>query len=455
MKITSFILLLLIVLSLSVTAQKNRPVGFHKSLPSKREKIDHLKIGDKVPNVLISKILNDKSASARMFDFADQLLILDFWATTCSSCVEALPHIMELQQEFGNRIKMLPVTHETMDIISKFLVKNRYLRNTKVITVIEDKILSALFKHNAQPHEVWIYKGKVIAITEKDYVTRKNIQLILDGKKNDWPLKDDFLPWVDVKKPLMRPNAKQFLGNPDLKRYAAIFGYRVGPPFSTNGSSYDSVNRLLRTYVVNLPIYNIYLVNWNKIRAATGKSPLFPVPTNIVFEVKDLSRFIKTDGNATNFDIARKTWICYESVTADTGRTVEQRSRDIINDLDYLLGLYGRFEHRKIKCLALIRSDSTEKFRSIAEERDNHLDGSVKTFRKDTFDNLVWEINQHYGNPPFFNETGYTGEVDLDLKFDSWKNIPALRASLQAYGLDLREEERELEVFVLTEKNNK
>lgn len=73
--------------------------------------------------------------------------------------------------------------------------------------------------------------------------------------------------------------------------------------------------------------------------------------------------------------------------------------------------------------------------------------------RNQKLDLLVWQLNQQYGNPPVFDETGYSAMVDMDLQLNGWKDIPALRAQLNTYGLDLREEERELKVFVLTERH--
>lgn len=59
-----------------------------------------------------------------------------------------------------------------------------------------------------------------------------------------------------------------------------------------------------------------------------------------------------------------KTNICYESVRPATGQNDKEVALTTIHDLDHLLGLYGRFEQRKMKSLILVRSDSIDRLRS-------------------------------------------------------------------------------------------
>ncbi len=71
MKVNKTILVLLFLVCVSCNTQKKSD----KDIPR------NLKIGDQVPNIKIAKILNDKVKKAEMFDYKDQLLILDFLNT--------------------------------------------------------------------------------------------------------------------------------------------------------------------------------------------------------------------------------------------------------------------------------------------------------------------------------------------------------------------------------------
>ncbi len=52
---------------------------------------------------------------------------------------------------------------------------------------------------------------------------------------------------------------------------------------------------------------------------------------------------------------------------------------------------------------------------------------------------------------PVLNETGYTDNIDIDFP-DGFKDIKSIRQRLQYFGLDLREAERTIEVFVIKDK---
>ncbi|MGZ4100208.1 MAG: TlpA family protein disulfide reductase, partial [Bacteroidia bacterium] len=50
-----------------------------------------LKVGDKVPDITFSNVVNYKSATLKLSEFKGQVIMLDFWATWCSSCLAAFP----------------------------------------------------------------------------------------------------------------------------------------------------------------------------------------------------------------------------------------------------------------------------------------------------------------------------------------------------------------------------
>lgn len=105
MKLLKIIIIAILYLSIeNVYAQQKTRVEFSRR-PEPDLKIRNLKIGDRVPEIIISKIIGDSKPDAKISDFKDKLLILDFWDTFCGSCIEALPKLDSLQQKFGNKIK--------------------------------------------------------------------------------------------------------------------------------------------------------------------------------------------------------------------------------------------------------------------------------------------------------------------------------------------------------------
>ncbi|SHG42359.1 TlpA family protein disulfide reductase [Pedobacter caeni] len=400
-----------------------------------------ISVGDKVPEVYIQKLINTEKPSAVLSDYKDQLLILDFWATTCSGCVEALPKMMALQEKFKKQVTILPVTYEKEEIVQAFLMKNHLTKGIKVASVVEDKALSALFKHQYIPHEVWIYKGKLIALTSSEYVDANNIQKILDGEVPKWPVKNDFYVH-DYTKPLFLGVGGNKITNDDVM-YTAISDFREGMDSKIN-TVYDALSNMERTYFINSTVLAIYLISWSKLIELPF---LVPRPNRLILEVKDPSKYIQNTETSYRAEWDRVNRICFE-MRSKGQLSVKERSERMIADMDRFLNLKGRWEKRKAKCLILYKIGEVGLQPSKSEEVIFKQDKEQLKVRKTDLRNFVYQMNNDAMNPLMFDETGYTNPVDMDLEVSS---VSALKKSLSKYGLNLREEEREEYFFVLTE----
>lgn len=417
-----------------------------------------LKIGDRLPDFTIGKILNTANGSVntkqKTSSFDDQLLIIDFWATSCSGCVAALPKMEALQKQFGNRVKILPVTFEPAALITGFWKKNRYTKTLTLPTVVEDKLFKSYFPHQAIPHEVWVYKGEVIGITDASYIDAYNIEQVLSGKVPNWPVKNDYYIYDAVQQPLFAPDEKQ-VDVSSVYTYAAISDYKekdgasAAGVFGNAGSVRDSVKKTIRTWFVNQAIFSTYIINWNAV-VNMGKlvKPSFSLdPNQVVWEVKDPSRYMHTSSSTPDLktryrgDWLRNHAICFESVKRDTGQTNKDISKGIIQDLDRLLGLKVRWEKRKEKVLVLVKTKGKKPAKSV------------------DVSSVIYEMNQQTKNPYVFDETGVNGQIAgkqgtlVKLHVSSWTDITAIKKELLPYGLELKEEERLVDKFVFTELN--
>lgn len=405
--------------------------------------IRNLNVGDIVPDIFIEKIINDDKSSAHTSDYKDDLLILDFWTTGCTACIAAFPKMDSLQREFGDKIKILAVTYEAENHVKTFFKNNKYAKATMLPSVVEDKILNKWFKHWAIPHEVWIYKGKIIALTNDEYVTAKNIRYVLDGHLPRWPIKNDFQE-IDLSKPLV---SKDHAGK--TISYVAIMPFKEGVHDKKIISTLDSATRTRRNYFLNLTILQAYKILW----AYVVHLPLLSAsPNRLILNVKDRSKYIYDQALGTKEEWNRQNQFCYESVTPDRGGDLKEQYQLMIGDLNRLLGLDARWEKRLRKCLVLTRTSTKDKIKSKGGESFSALDKKVKQFRNTPLVNLVYTLNNYEKNPPVFDDSGYENPVDLDLEISSFTDIQSVRKALQRYDLDLKEEGRELDMFVLREK---
>eukprot|EP01132_Coremiostelium_polycephalum_P018523 gene18523-22079_t len=146
-----------------------------------------IQIGQQVPDITITNIHNYKTKSAKISDFKGKLLIIDFWATWCSSCIKNFPKMEDFQKKFAGKIQILASTSQDEETVKKFLISHSTTRGrtVNITTAVDDKILRELFPHNGIPHIVWIdQEGKVAAITGVEEFTEQNITQILSGKAN-------------------------------------------------------------------------------------------------------------------------------------------------------------------------------------------------------------------------------------------------------------------------------
>ncbi|WP_342328709.1 redoxin domain-containing protein [Pedobacter sp. FW305-3-2-15-E-R2A2] len=459
MKRAYIISVILLLLTGDLYAQQNKTLNVSGKVDLIAG-LPNLNIGDQLPDFEIPVIINGTKRSMRSSAFKDQLLIIDFWSIYCSGCIAAMPKMDSLQKHFGDKIKILPVTYEAETLVTNFWKKNRNTKNLGLSSVVEDKIFSSYFRHQTIPHEAWIYQGKVIAITTEQYVDKTNIQKVLNGELIKWPIKNDFYVFDGSKEPLFKVNTTQV--NPSsIINYAAISGYKeqVNSEGLSGGSGVvrDPNEKKVRVFFLNQAIFTSYELNWrNIINPTTLVRPSAAItPNQIVWQVTDRSRYkyeFKTDYQA---NWIRKNGICFESLNPDTGQTQAEISRSIVKNLNYLLGLDVRWEKRKEKILVLIRTTDKDKLKSktvLTDYKDQFkVEGNIQRFRSTNLTSVVYKLNEQEQNPYVFDETGYKNEVDLDLNIHSWTDIASIRKALQAYDLDLKEEERLVDKFVFAE----
>ena len=163
-----------------------------------------LTIGDTVPDITISKIINYKTTSAKLSDFKGKLVILDFWAVWCSGCIQGMPKLDSLQKEFKNKLQVILINDEgerstlENEKKTKAFFDNLEIKSNGSFTLPSSlkriDSLEKLFPHIFIPHYVWVGpKGKVIAITNSQEINRENIKAVSDGSPEKMPLKADRL----------------------------------------------------------------------------------------------------------------------------------------------------------------------------------------------------------------------------------------------------------------------
>lgn len=148
-----------------------------------------LNVGDTIPYIILTDVVNFPVSKIHLSNLKGKVIVLDFWATWCGSCIRKLPMVDSIQRKFKDRIQIILVnsitgTGDTKEKVLSFFNK-KIAPNGKLFTVpiaLEDTLLRQLFPHTYLPHYVWIdANGKVIGITSSEGFTNENILASLNG----------------------------------------------------------------------------------------------------------------------------------------------------------------------------------------------------------------------------------------------------------------------------------
>jgi thiol-disulfide isomerase/thioredoxin len=161
-----------------------------------------LSIGDTVPDVVLNEMTNYKTNSAKLSDFKANLLLLDFWGTWCSSCLQSFPKMDSLKTVFKSVQVLLVNTKSKISKDNEKKIQNTLKRltertgnNIRLPVVYNNDMLDALFPLKYIPQVIWISKNRVIAITGSEEVTGENISTVLNGGIINVHTKKDLLSY--------------------------------------------------------------------------------------------------------------------------------------------------------------------------------------------------------------------------------------------------------------------
>jgi thiol-disulfide isomerase/thioredoxin len=404
-----------------------------QSLPLKA-----LSIGDVVPDVEINNIINYKTSTAKLSDFKGKLIILDFWSSWCSSCIALFPHLDSLQRAWDDDLQIILVNTKSIQYkddapkIKKILsrVNERTGKPVSLPVVYNSQEFDSYFPCIILPHEVWITPdGKVAAITSADELTSGNITRLLNGSKVHMRLKKDAFD-VDVTKPLfINGNGEE----PQIKYRSLITGYLNGV---AGGSGIrEESGRVTGLYSINQSLFSLTKLAYNRE---------IPFSNNrIVLDVKDVKNFKIADTDTAGYHHQ----YCYELIVPGASDSILFSDMQI--DLHRYYNIAVKREIRKMNCLVV--SDGLKK-EYVAGKESFEIDNSASNKYIYNYPAAgVVKLLNFYSSIPLIDETTTTSKVCIDLP-DNINDTSQLKAAFNKAGLQVTEEDRELEVIVITDK---
>ena len=106
-------------------------------------------------------------------------LLIEFWATWCAPCIQQLPHLNALADEFSGRVEFVAVTDESRDDVERFLAE-REIRGA--VGIDRDRSLFEAFGVSGIPRTVLVGPdGRVAAVTKAEDVDREVLARLVAG----------------------------------------------------------------------------------------------------------------------------------------------------------------------------------------------------------------------------------------------------------------------------------
>ncbi|OJY97942.1 MAG: hypothetical protein BGP13_09760 [Sphingobacteriales bacterium 40-81] len=400
--------------------------------------IRQVNIGGQLPEVGIS-LLNDAKKNVSLSSFNNKYLILDFWATWCTSCYKTFPKMDSLQQEFGNNLQVLLVNAKgTLDDekkITSFFQKRKRPdgKPFNLPTIINDTILDKLFPHKLIPHYVWIDdKGIVQAITSTEQLTRENVNAFVSGSKLFLPSKRDLD--VQLSKPLfINGNGGE---NENYIYRSFLTGKIDGLPSAYGGTTTSDENALLsRIFITNSTRLAIYTQAWPEIRQ---------YPRNRLIIINDIARGASISKAAEKYS--------YELLFPE--RPLKAARKLMQEDLYRYFGVTVNTEKRVVSCLVMV-CDSSQNTNKRIPPITKKLKQQVSddSFLFQDAEQLVSYLNS-ISEIPVVNDACAFEKLAITIPNNREMTLSTISELLETHGFHLRPAVRHLDFMIIKESSS-
>lgn len=396
------------------------------------QNIAPLQIGDSLPDYTFKKIMNAPFSSVPYAKIKNKVVVLDFFATWCSSCIHLLPHLDSLKAEFGDHLDIFIVTREPGEKVQKLLQTNKKASEIKLPFVVEDSVLYKWFPHKYLPHEIIIKGGVVKAITYAEFLNSNSIKTIIRRDSLELPLKQD---WIDY------DYGESLLKNLKANSVEGSFG-----EFYLSGSI-RGVPEMAYTNKSENGLYIRYTkVNHSLVKLFERAAGFLNENNRIILNVKDTSKLITI--NPLNYKWSEKNRYCLEY------QVPLAWSQDKVED--WLLNQFTNFtnyslsvENRLVDCWILKKGVNDP----VTEYKVQRFDTEY-TF-KNVEDMVQAMNNQLFGSPivPIvLNGTGNNAAIHISLNKSDIHNPYLLQKELKKYGFDLIPTKQLVRMLVIRDK---
>ncbi|MBS1526459.1 MAG: TlpA family protein disulfide reductase, partial [Bacteroidetes bacterium] len=375
-----------------------------------------------------------KSSSLKLSDFKDKIVVLDFWATWCSSCLAGFPQDRQLQKQLKDSIQIILVNSKNTrnkhaEIVKFFEARNHLY---EFPSIDEDTVLCRLFPGAALPNLVWIRNSKVIALPAPEELTLNNLRSAYRGKSSQVLASATKFP--DLSKSIIPGDFGK-----DAVYYSYLGSYRPG--FIPRGDMQsDSNSKIHRIDLVNYPLETLIEFCFRMDNQSTRR---------IIKRVPNPEAF-STDSTSVRWQ--NQYCFSYESVFSP--RSAESAFGLMKNDIE-------RYFQIKIDSLVIdtpcfvVSSGDTSKLLHAKKDKKSPSESNISErlhmpvfFHVQSVDVICRQLEQ-FSNGIYVNESNFKDNINLTLPEDL-DDFKAMAAAFASQGLRLTRQKRKISFLRIT-----
>ncbi len=378
-----------------------------------------LSVGNSIPELIFENVfVNGKTdklvKNLSSSNFKGKVLLIDFWATWCGPCIQALSKYEKLQATQKGHLQIITVSTEKVERIKKFL-QNRKVNLMMAIDTAEH--LRKIFPYYTIPHVVLIDgRGKIRAITHSDEITDSVINRVYDGKDISLTLKKDDTKF-DYEADFFKADSAV---QSSFNLQPGIEG--VGT-FSKIGKGVFENRRVsMHNFTIDGLYRMAYQISYFRIAYEMDKKEF---------------DYNKRD-NKYCLDV-----IVPKGKEASLYKTMQE-------ELPHFFDIKVRFEKRKMPVYIIRRNDSTLHLKKSSEINENYSGSSNFFTGNGVKISVLADYLESFGllGTPVLDETGIEGRYDIHMEWEPEKK-GHLRAVFLENGFIIEKQEREVDVMVV------
>lgn len=407
-------------------------------------KNDSIRIGDSIPSDLVFRaVLNTDSNEIRLSDYRGKYLILQFWATWCTASSGFLLQAEAIQQYFGDRVKVLPITYESKAQVAKTLELRKSLEEINLPLITEETQLRKYFPHITLPHLVLIDPdGRVRAITGAQDMTIAKLSTLLQTGLGSFRQKVDKRIPFDIEDKLISGNPQ--IPSKNIRFQSALTQYIPG----VDGASMENLADGTHLLFVNTSLIKLYR------HAYTGRD----LPNYFGFNRILTEGFEDEELTTSKSGLDYQEWMekgdrvfGYELIAPPGVDGYALMREDLKRFFPHI---EAKVELRPRMVWALVQQEGKSYPRSNSTKSYQVQPGTAR-LRNSMLTGFIYQLNLYFmqRSPyPVMDRTGIDFPIDIDLEAN-FSRPEELKSALNKTGLDLVLREESIPVLILSKRN--